>query len=399
MLPHRVSNKRIVDSRRRPYLVSSVVEGVPGGYVTYHIYARYPDATADRPIPITFNIVEAELSPETLDALNNMLHYGTPVSLPESAISDINIDMPAGLGLEHGSGSVYLGPARASSDQPGRAVWAIIPVESMEPVAQLTFEMEAPTRGISGGMRVHGVDTTGVVEATIQIDPPGEGDRRVSLSISIVDPAGKPVGQALPGLRFLRVFSQPNRLAFGREYGPLSIADGIPLPETSHSVPAIALEYTESLEAISRRSGKLINLPDLNQVDKEDYRNIIGIGRVLRGERVPVTWTSITAHTRPGTSELEAIANPLATSQNLTLQLSGVQHDLGQFYTYLLSARIEGDLNAEPDSNGNIPITIVPDGSDQAIMTNYWLTPEEVREMASLAVPHTLPVSGQESGL
>jgi hypothetical protein len=367
----------------RPYLVGSVVGGVPNGYVTFHVYARYPDATEDRPIPITFNISLAELAPEALEDFNNMLRYGTPVSLPESAVTDINIDMPAGLGLEHGSGSISLGPASAESDQPSRVVWAIVPPDIMEPLAQLTFQMETPTRGMSGGMQ-HGVDTTGVVAATIRVGPPRDENRAVSLSVTVIDPAGKPVGQVLPGLRFLRRFSAPGRLAFGPEYGLLTVADWLPLPESPQTIPATALEYAESLQAISQRSGKMIEFPDLADVTEDDYTNIIGIGKVLRGERVPLTWSSITARIRPGVIDPETLAaRPLMTSQNLIATISDNQYDLGQFYTYLLSAHIEGDLSAEPGPDGNIPIAIVPGDNNQAIMTSQPLTSEEAQQLTA----------------
>jgi hypothetical protein len=47
----------------------------------------------------------------------------------------------------------------------------------------------------------------------------------------------------------------------------------------------------------------------------------------------------------------------------------------------LLSARIEGDLNAEPGPDGTIPIALVPNDNNQAIMTNQWLTPDEAKQL------------------
>jgi hypothetical protein len=369
----------------RPFQVASVVEGTPGGYVTFHVYARYRDATEDRPIPISFNIARAELTQEALEDLDNMFRYGTPVTLPESAITDIDIRMPAGLGIQGGSGTIWLGPAHAIGAQPGRAVWAILPPDSMEPVAQLTFEMEPATHGTSGGVRVHGVDTTGVVAATIIADPPeDEGHRAVSLSVSVIDPAGKPVAQVVPGLRFLRRFRAPGRLAFGPEYGPLTVAAAFPLPDSPQIIPATALEYAESLQAISRRSGKLIKLPDLSEVTEEEYKDIIGLGRVLRGEKSPVTWSSTPARMIPGAiGSNSSHDRPMMIAQSITATVADVQHELGQLYTYLLSARIEGGKNAEPGPDGKIPVTIVPDDNNQAIMTSRILSPEEALELAT----------------
>ena len=70
-------------------------------------------------------------------------------------------------------------------------------------------------------------------------------------------------------------------------------------------------------------------------------------------------------------------------AQSITATVADVQHELGQLYTYLLSARIEGGKNAEPGPDGKIPVTIVPDDNNQAIMTSRILSPEEALELAT----------------
>jgi hypothetical protein len=129
----------------RPYLVASVTDGGPGGYVTFHVYARYASALEDRPIPITFAVSGANLTPEGAEAVEAMLRYGRPAVLPAEAIKDFNIDMPGGLGIVDAAGGIKIGPARSNGDQPSRVVWAIVPPDKMQPVAQLVFDMEAPT--------------------------------------------------------------------------------------------------------------------------------------------------------------------------------------------------------------------------------------------------------------
>ena len=54
-----------------------VTEGGPGAYVTFHVYARYASAPVYRPIPITFEVSKADLTPEASDAVESMLRYGT----------------------------------------------------------------------------------------------------------------------------------------------------------------------------------------------------------------------------------------------------------------------------------------------------------------------------------
>lgn len=367
----------------RPDVLASVTAELSGCYVTFHVYALFPDAVWDRRVPISFNISEAELTDEQLEELNNMVRYGTPMSLPESAVSNINIDLPGGLGLVNGSGSVILGPARSTMDRPTRVVWAIVPPDAAEPLAQLVFEMEVPTRGASGGCRIHGVDTTGVVAASMRFEPPDGESRTVSVSVNIIDPTGKPVRQVLPGLRFLHHFTAPNRLALGPEYGLLNVVDEFVLPDFLQTIPAIAVELVESLEVISRRSEKDISFPSLGELDEEDYTNIISVGRMLRGELVPITWTVITAHMHADVWRENSFSNGvLRTTQGLVFTFLGELYDVGQLNTYLLSARIEADFDAEPDEHGTIPITIVPDKNDQAVTTSRVLAPNEAQTLS-----------------
>jgi hypothetical protein len=132
----------------------------------------------------------------------------------------------------------------------------------MQPVAQLVFDMEAPTRGPLGGMHVRGTDTTGVVAASITTDPPADQQPQIRLSVTLIAPEGKPIRQALPGLRFTGHFTRPNRLAFGPEYCPLTAADSLPLPEPPPALRPQVLMYAEALGTISQHANATITVPD-----------------------------------------------------------------------------------------------------------------------------------------
>jgi hypothetical protein len=364
----------------RPYLVASVIEGGPGGYVTFHVYARYASAPEDRPIPITFEVSKTDLTPEASEAVESMLRYGTPVDLPAAAIRNLSIDMPGGLGVTAVTGEIQMGPARGVADRPSRVVWAIVPSSGIQPIAQLTFDMQPPTRGGLGGVIVRGTDTTGVVAASITIDPPHDESPAIRLSVTLVDPQAKPIRQALPGLRFLREFNAPNRLAFGPEYQPLTVADALPLPHSPQAIPAMVLEYAEALNIISQRSNQLITVPDFSTLTGDDYASVIGTVSVLRGEPALGTWTSIRLTRRPGEIDprLATTAGPVATTQPLTVSIAGTEHDLGSAYSYLPSARVEGDLKAEPGPSGTIELMLVPGNSNYAVRSIRQLGTDEV---------------------
>lgn len=138
----------------------------------------------------------ADLTPEAAEAVEAMLRYGSPVDLPAAVIRDLSVDMPGGLGIADASGGIKIGPTRSAADRPSRVTWAIIPPDSMQPVAQLVFDIEAPTRGPLGGMHVRGTDTTGVVAASITTDPPADQQPQIRLSVTLIAPEGKPIRRA-----------------------------------------------------------------------------------------------------------------------------------------------------------------------------------------------------------
>lgn len=368
----------------RPYLVASATEGEPGEYITFHIYARYADATSDRPIPISFSVSRDRLTPEAMQAVDDMLRYGTPVEVPAAAITNLNVDMPAGLGTTSARGTVALGPWRSDSDQPSRVTWAIVSADDSEPLSRLIFQMDAPTRGSLGGLLVRGTDSTGVVAVTIRIDPPQSESPTIGLSVTMIDPTGKPVRQVLPGLRFMSKFRSPNRLAFGPEYGQLRVADALSLPSEAQAIPALVIDYVDALDSISSTSGEPINLPDLAALTHDDYQAVLGAAGVLRGEPVPITWSSVTARIRPGTVDpaQASVGHPLMTEQDLIVNVGDTPHRIGRAYTYLLSGRISGNLKAEPAPDGTIGITIVPGNNNRAIITTQALGPEDVQRLA-----------------
>jgi hypothetical protein len=384
----------------RPYLVASVIDSGPGWCVTFHIYARYLSAPEDRPIPISFAVSGTDLTPEMAEAVNAMLRYGTPVDLPAAAIRDLTFDMPGGLGLDGGTGNVSLGPAHGHGDTPARVVWAIVPPDSLQPIAQLSFEMEAPTRGALDGIIVHGTDTTGVVAASITVDPPGDEHPAIRLSVTLINPHGKPVRQALSGLRFLRLFHAANRLAFGPEYGPLTAADSLPLPGSPQAIPAPVLHYAEALDIISQRSNTAIPLPELSALTSDDYAAVIGAAAILRGEAAYGTWVPIPAHPKPDEIDprLMATAGPVSTEQPLTVSVAGIEYDLGKAYSYLPSARIEGDITADPGPDGTIDVTLVPGDDNHAVRSLRKLSRADVQAVIDLHNSTSAPQPGTETG-
>lgn len=68
----------------------------------------------------------------------------------------------------------------------------------------------------------------------------------------------------------------------------------------------------------------------------------------------------------------------MATEQPLTVSIAGIEHDLGTAYSYLPSARVEGDLNAAPGPSGTIELMLVPGESNYAVRSIRQLSTADV---------------------
>ena len=150
--------------------------------------------------------------------------------------------------------------------------------------------------------------------------PPTDENAEIRLSVTLISAEGKPIRQVLPGLRFAGHFARPNRLAFGPEYGPLTAADSLPLPEPPPALRSQVLLYAEALGTISQYANATITLPlsDLPVLTADDFA-------------------------------------------------AGVEHNLGSAISYLPSTRAEGDPDAEPGPDGTITVTLVPGDNNDAI--------------------------------
>jgi|GEM_PF-4871616 len=71
----------------------------------------------------------------------------------------------------------------------------------------------------------------------------------------------------------------------------------------------------------------------------------------------------------------------MATDQPLTVSIAGIEHDLGRANSYLPSARVEGDLGAEPGPDGTIEVTLVPGDNNDAVKSIRKLSTDEVKAL------------------
>ena len=146
--------------------------------------------------------------------------------------------------------------------------------------------MEAPTRGPLGGMYVRGTATTGVVGASITTAPSTDEDPKIRLSVTLIDPGGKPIRQLLPWTALRRAIrsSEPPRLRPG--VWPADAAHSLPLPEPPPALRSQVLLYAEALGTISQYASATITLPELPVLTADDFATVVATAGMLRAVRI-----------------------------------------------------------------------------------------------------------------
>ena len=93
----------------QPDLVAAVTQVHDGRAVTFRVFARYREATSDRPVPGRFTLLAEPGTPEA-HAVRDFIEYGIPVAKVNAR--ELDIDLPGGLpGVLRGNGQARARPA------------------------------------------------------------------------------------------------------------------------------------------------------------------------------------------------------------------------------------------------------------------------------------------------
>lgn len=357
----------------RPGLVASASRTEGGVCITVHIIARYELATVDVPVPISIQIDPSTMDETTKEALDNFLKYGSPVELSNGVVSHGEIGLPAGLGWAGPIAGVRIGAATSPTMPGGNVRWCILPPGQglAAPIAEVLIHGDPPTSGPAGGTRVTGQDGSGLVRAQILIDgaPPNV---TTIFSFTPADPTefvGLPVQQVLPVLRFAAAWHEPNRLMFAPEHGPLLVDTEQPI-STPPELRQWVLRYSEGLALISERTGTPIGMPDLTNVNADDYNTVRAIAELLQGGSVAVPAAGQVLMVAAEEVERYEAQAPVARTYPypLMLTIAGASVPLPEAELRLPEARLVRATGAVADEHGQVPLTIVPVGDSPAIV-------------------------------
>lgn len=324
-------------------LVAAAIRRSGDQAVTFRIFARFKEATTERPVPGTFTPAAEPGSPEA-KAWEDFLTFGVPVEgLPVTAMS---LELPGGLGATAEEALVSVGPARLEGARPFDLQVAFVDASGTE-LASAVVRMDAPTVGVTGsGIGLHGTEAAGVFDLDLRIQPAGE---TLGFSLHSRDLTGAPPADVLPGLRFLAACQPPQLLHLSLRNGP-SLGEPMAIPEQLPGLEQTrrVIRVCEALAAIQRVTPVPITVPDLTQTTNNEAHEWIEASRLLSGETLEERWTDARLTFNPGAA-LPAVGDGPAPTEfgvPLTIAISGREVALGVKKVQLAAASV-AEVNAE----------------------------------------------------
>ncbi|MHB1774120.1 MAG: hypothetical protein ACYCST_20795 [Acidimicrobiales bacterium] len=280
--------------RSRPGLVLTRTEGVAGdGYATVDVFAKYPQAVIDRPIAGNMTLVLRDES-QGLDLIEDwqaLQEYGRTLNLPATAVRDVTLDAPGGLGGSFEGLQAVL-TRRAPVMIADEIVLRVAGEDAIE-ISAVTLTIEHPPTVGSRGLRLEAAGPAFDISLELEMSA---ADRTITtnLGLSTHELTGERATDALPHLQFLSALSPPNRVSMSIrkrsvEIGTGSINVASILAGGAIPVAKIAVRMAEMLSELDELLGIPMLMP--SAVDQRDIETLTWAWTLARGETVDATWS------------------------------------------------------------------------------------------------------------
>ncbi len=339
----------------------------PDSGVHVSVIPRYPGAERDRsPFSVTVDFPDTEEGESAQQALQDTLDYGTACIVSSEFISELVINVPAGLGAELEGYEMTLGGPTAGLEDEVRVMLKAIDGGGVM-LAQLALDAHEVSTGVRGVL-ISLVDKSKAVTAEIRIDV---SELALSLRWAYLPPDAFFPLDVLPAVKFAAALEGGAQLAvdFNEEtHGP-----GDPGPFQS-AVPGEAAQYARFLEHLANvqiKKGSFFEVR--NEFTPEQAAAIEEASRLLNGEKLEGTWESLSIQIAPeGQEAFEAAlgnSSPIHDMQTggvLSINIQDNEVLIGQVNHVFDPARVLSWDEAEgSEPPGTTTLTLVPADSNR----------------------------------
>jgi len=354
----------------RPGVALSVFAGTD----RIDVIPRYRTALSDRPINVTADLDFSDDHSGHLQAFENAVRFGDPVTLPGQVVKRLQLDAPAGLSQDVEGAQIRFAASDVPLDEVQLVHLAVLAPDGETRLAVQEFEVTHRRAGSDGGT-LTGKDASGTLSVSIRMD---RTTRSVGLNVSskqlpVLPAVGLGIAQWIEEVR------PPNLLALefvGRE------GDSEPVPIDKPMVEGSIVPLFEAFAKLQERSG--VSFPVPVDLTDEEWLAVSKAAAWLSPEKVQYTWTHQDMTIRPtNTRTLRDLFRPeggsLMITMDVSLEFRDRQLQLGRL-ARTFQAKAVGGQRAFDDAiargDNEMHVRLEPAGSDVAY---EWLTaPEEI---------------------
>ncbi|MFJ2001616.1 restriction endonuclease [Streptomyces chartreusis] len=333
--------------------------------VSIIIKARFDDAVNVRPIPMTVRFTVQPGSPSA-EALQEHLDYGTDLEMGDGQV-EFSVDLPGGLGVENAQGSVRI-VSLATESVAGEDVLLEILSPGGQVLAVTTLVVQSRVAGRTGrGGLLFGTEINGVFKASWRMD---FSTTQTRLNIQTSGKfAGMRLEDLLSGVSFLSEFHAPNRFRIRNLYSDaVSEADAI----EAERVPVVdaLLQVVRSLLTIQEAARTQIRFPGMHALTRENVSEWNRAAALLRGEQVPLPWTSMGLPLPRDKHDefLAGLPSAVLLRQALRVRILTREFQLGNQQLYCAGVTAQLNSDGSPVVNGEV-IQVVPVDGYEAVFT------------------------------
>lgn len=265
-------------SSNEPGLVAACAFCRDSVWVNIKIFALSMAAIEERPIAAQFQLMVPEGDEILREQVQKFIDYGAPLSMPVGTVSG-SLDLPGGLGGPLVGCSLHLTSVTevVDADQTELSL-VMVQSENSVPIASTVIRRTHYSFGQTGGFRSLWTDSAGLFE--IEMLANGQ-DVQMSIQVKyrLVDRIPDEVADSL---RFLAAMHKPNRIAFGRTFGP---PDYYIAAEATHESSSDAKLWSVVVDAlISLQDHVATRLLVPNEMTEKQAGDILEVSKLMAGE-------------------------------------------------------------------------------------------------------------------
>ncbi|UQX09359.1 hypothetical protein [Candidatus Mycobacterium methanotrophicum] len=341
---------------------SSAEPGLVGVHATRHdsvwiaikIFALSLESLRERPIGGQLQFSAPEDDDELGEQFQKFIDYGAPVTMPPGTVSG-SLDLPGGLGgeLQGASLQVLAAPEGGQAD-PAELALAIVEPDSDTVIASTTIRRIEQSAG-QAGVRSVFADQADLFTLEMLVRAGHlEGSMNLDVEYNL---EGRRPGQLIDSLKVLSAWQSPNRLAFGRTYGPSDYGVVATIPTDGAEDSGNWAQICEALAQLQNHVSVLLKMPA--EMSRDEALDIIFAAKLVSGQAVPASKAGpYTVHHEgnpPQIARDAALTYEFVAIRAVTISLAGQEFAVGKEALFLLGRYTEiedGHSTIEPLSDG-----------------------------------------------